>query len=128
MSRRLALEEDKSLMPLQIQINPSVPELFMRRLLPYILVTMWGPCFQHKIVVMRPDPVSVLAFQNCRSEQNLDFVSNEPNCVPVTILKIINRPLFYLTHYFSETVFCVPLQVEATHLSAIDGTRTGNRD
>jgi hypothetical protein len=34
----------------------------------------------------------------------------------MTILDIIHRPVFYLKHSFSETEFCLRLQVESTQV------------
>jgi hypothetical protein len=43
-------------------------------------------------------------------------------CINITIavLDIIYRPVFYLKHGVSETVFCLRLQVEPSQLGTID--------
>jgi hypothetical protein len=41
--------------------------------------------------------------------------------ITVAVLVIIHRPVFYLKRDFSETGFCLRLQVESTHLDPIDG-------
>jgi hypothetical protein len=38
----------------------------------------------------------------------------------ITILDIINRPVFHLKHHVSETGFCLRLQVEPTQLGSTD--------
>jgi hypothetical protein len=40
--------------------------------------------------------------------------------LPITILEIIHRPVFYLKHDVSETGFCLSLQVNTTQLGSID--------
>jgi hypothetical protein len=40
--------------------------------------------------------------------------------VTITILDVIQRPVFYLKHDVSETEFCLRLQAEPTLLGPID--------
>jgi hypothetical protein len=44
--------------------------------------------------------------------------------VTVTILDIIQRPVFYLKHDLSEAGFCRRLQVEPTQLGPVSGPET----
>jgi hypothetical protein len=41
-------------------------------------------------------------------------------CIKITIMDIIHRPVLYLKYYILETRFCLRLHVERTHLGSID--------
>jgi hypothetical protein len=51
----------------------------------------------------------------------MDLVVIDWGVITITILDIIHRPVFYLKYNFSETEFCLRLQVEPTHLGLMDG-------
>jgi hypothetical protein len=85
-----------------------------------------SPCLSYKIQ-LNPIGVSVLHRKHITSPLRAQQVNTIYRClwrwyinINITILYIIQRPVFYLKLIVSEPVFCLRLQVQPTQLSPID--------